>query len=98
MIDVIVVGGGISGLAAAMWLRERGCGVRLFEPGDCPGGVMRSERIDGWLFGRGPTALMTNHPDVFRLCDAVGLADRQIDANASARRRYLMKDGRLCPL
>jgi oxygen-dependent protoporphyrinogen oxidase len=59
---------------------------------------MRSERIDGWLFEHGPTALMTNHPDVFRLCDAVGLADRQIDANASARRRYLMKDGRLCPL
>ncbi|MBI3621258.1 MAG: protoporphyrinogen oxidase [Nitrospirae bacterium] len=117
-IDVAVVGGGISGLAAAYWLRERGCSIVLLEEGSRVGGVMRSERIGGFLFEHGPTSLMTNHPDVIRFflfehgptslmtnhpdvirfCEAVGLADRLVEANASSRRRYVMRDGRLLPL
>jgi oxygen-dependent protoporphyrinogen oxidase len=96
--DVIVIGGGISGLAAAYWLRQRGCNIVLLEQGERVGGVMRSERIGGFLFEHGPTSLMTNHPDVLRFCDAVGLADRLVEANPFSRRRYVMRGGRLLPL
>jgi len=96
--DVVIAGGGISGLAAAFWLRERGCTVRLFEQADRVGGVMHSERIDGWLLEHGPTALMTSHADIFDLCDRLDLGERAVDANRSARRRYLLKQGRLEPL
>ena len=97
-VDVVVIGGGISGLAAAGRLRELGRSVLLLEQGDRIGGLMRSERVDGFLFEHGPTSLMTHHPEIFSLCERLGLADRQVDANRFARRRYLMKDGRLCPL
>jgi protoporphyrinogen/coproporphyrinogen III oxidase len=96
--DVIVIGGGISGLAAAYWLRQRGCNIVLLERGERLGGVMRSERVGGFLFEHGPTSLMTNHPDVLRFCDAVGLTDRLVEANPFSRRRYVMRDGRLLPL
>jgi len=96
--DVVIVGGGISGLAAAYRLRERGCSVLLLEQSDRVGGVMRSERVGGFLFEHGPTSLMTNHPEIFRLCEAVGLSDRLVEANASARKRYVMRGGRLLPL
>ena len=98
MTDVIIIGGGISGLAAAHWLREQGCDVRLFEQGERAGGVMRSERVEGFLLEHGPTSLMTNHADVFHLCERLGLTDRQMEANRLAKRRYLMKNGRLRPL
>ncbi|MEW6325351.1 MAG: protoporphyrinogen oxidase [Nitrospirota bacterium] len=94
----MIVGGGISGLAAAGRLQELGRSVRLLEPDGRVGGVMRSERVEGFLFEHGPTSLMTNHREVFGLCERLGLAERRVDANRSARRRYLMKNGRLCPL
>ena len=96
--DVIIIGGGISGLAAAYWLRQRGCNIVLLEQGERVGGVMRSERIGGFLFEHGPTSLMTNHPDVLHFCDAVGLTDRLVEANPFSRRRYVMRGGRLLPL
>ena len=96
--NVIIIGGGISGLATAYWLRQRGGDVTLLEQSDRVGGVMRSERVGGFLFEHGPTSLMTNHPDVLRFCDAVGLADRLVEANPFSRRRYVMRGGRLLPL
>jgi oxygen-dependent protoporphyrinogen oxidase len=96
--DVVIIGGGISGLAAAFRLSERGRSILLLEQNGRVGGVMRSERVGGFLFEHGPTSLMTNHPDVFRLCEAVGLSDRLVEANASARRRYVMRNGQLLPL
>jgi protoporphyrinogen/coproporphyrinogen III oxidase len=82
----------------AHWLQERACSVRLYEQAGVPGGCMRSERVDGYLFEHGPTSLMTNSPDVYRLCERVGLSSSWVDANASAKRRYLAKGGRLVAL
>ena len=96
--QVIIIGGGISGLATAYWLRERSCSVQLFEQSDQAGGCMRTESVDGYLFEHGPTSLMTKSADVYHLCSGVGLGERLVDANPYAKRRYLAKNRRLCAL
>jgi oxygen-dependent protoporphyrinogen oxidase len=47
MPDVIIVGGGIAGLAAAYELNGRGVSFVVLERAARPGGVIVSEELDG---------------------------------------------------
>jgi oxygen-dependent protoporphyrinogen oxidase len=51
--DIIVIGAGIAGLAAALRLRERGCQVTVLERSDRVGGRATSERRDGFRLDSG---------------------------------------------
>lgn len=56
-IDVAVVGGGLSGLAAAICLARNGKRVTVFEQADRTGGRARTNRFNGFYFNLGPHAL-----------------------------------------
>ncbi|BDI61532.1 NAD(P)/FAD-dependent oxidoreductase [Qipengyuania nanhaisediminis] len=51
--EILVIGGGMAGLACASALREAGCGVRVLDKGRGPGGRMAARRaeIDGQEVG-----------------------------------------------
>lgn len=49
---VAIVGGGISGIAAARFLLERGASVDVFERDASAGGLMKSDLVDGHVFDR----------------------------------------------
>ena len=51
--DVVVIGAGLAGLAAARRLAIAGREVCVIEAGDAPGGRVRTDRIDGLLLDRG---------------------------------------------
>jgi protoporphyrinogen/coproporphyrinogen III oxidase len=51
---IVIIGGGISGLALAHQLEARGRPFVLLEASDRVGGVMRSGRVDGHLLEWGP--------------------------------------------
>src|SRR5258706_518097 len=53
---VIVVGGGLSGLAAAWRLERAGVATTVLEAGDRPGGRVRTERVGGYIVDTGPDA------------------------------------------
>lgn len=55
MKDVIVVGGGVAGLATAALLAREGHRVRLFEKNDRMGGRVGVVRSDGFQFDTGPS-------------------------------------------
>ncbi|OFW02707.1 MAG: protoporphyrinogen oxidase [Acidobacteria bacterium RIFCSPLOWO2_02_FULL_68_18] len=92
--DVVVVGGGIAGLAAAYELRRRGIDVELLEAAPRTGGVIVTDRIDGWVIDGGPDALLVQKPAAIDLCRELGLADRLVPT-LLPRSAYVLRDGRL---
>jgi oxygen-dependent protoporphyrinogen oxidase len=95
--DVVVIGGGISGLAATYELRRRGIDVRLLEASDRLGGVIRSDRFDGWVIDGGPDSLLVQKPAAVALCRELGLGDRLMPT-LTPRTAYVMRGGDLHPI
>src|SRR3990172_485570 len=95
---VAVIGGGISGLSAAFWLLQNNIDIFVLEQTDRPGGVIRSENIDGYLIDRAANCLLNYLPELNILCDAVGIRDEQIYRSPVAKNRYLLKDAQPVPM
>ena len=102
---VIVIGGGISGLAAAHRLTELSRAgslelrVTLLEASDRLGGVIATERTDDLLLELGPDSYITDKPAALRLCERLGLTDRLIaPQHATGLKLYTVHRGRLEPL
>lgn len=97
IVDAIVVGGGIAGLAAAYELNRRGVSFSVLERGDRAGGVILSEEIDGYTIDGGPDALVIQKPAAITLCEELGLGDRLV-ATRLPRQAFIQRGGRLLPL
>ncbi len=67
--DVLIVGAGLTGLTAALHLRERGLSVRLLEATGRVGGRVKTDRVDGYLLDRGFQVLLTQYPETKALLD-----------------------------
>jgi oxygen-dependent protoporphyrinogen oxidase len=97
MLDIAVVGGGITGLAAAYELQRRGLSVSVLEAAPRAGGVIATERFDGWVVDAGPDSLLAQKPGAVALCRELGLADRLV-STLTPRTAYVLRNGRLHPL
>ncbi len=96
--DVIVVGGGISGLASAWGLQRRGARVLLLEAAPRVGGTIGTAREHDCLLESGPNSTLETTPLIGSLLDELGIAGERIDTNALARNRYILRHGRLLAL
>ena len=91
MKSVAVIGGGITGLTAAFYLKRAGVPVTLYEAGNHAGGVIRSLRQDGYLAESGPNTILETSPVIAQLvCDA-GLISRRLDPDPGAGARYVVR-------
>ncbi|HET7293222.1 MAG TPA: protoporphyrinogen oxidase [Vicinamibacteria bacterium] len=93
--DAIIVGGGISGLAAAHALARRGVPFLLLEAADRFGGVIRTEREGGFLLEAGPDSMLAQKPEGADLCRELGLGDRLVPTSLEHRKVYVLHGGRL---
>ncbi|MFE2559281.1 protoporphyrinogen oxidase [Streptomyces sp. NPDC059352] len=73
---VVVAGGGIAGLAAALRLAGTGHRVTLLEAGDRLGGKLLAGEIAGAPVDLGAESLLARRPEAVALARAVGLGDR----------------------
>jgi protoporphyrinogen/coproporphyrinogen III oxidase len=96
--DVIVVGGGISGLAAALGVRQRGASVEVLEAARRAGGTIGTIHRDGALVEMGPNSALDNTPLIDALLDATGIRGERVDASAVAATRFVVRDAKLVPL
>jgi protoporphyrinogen/coproporphyrinogen III oxidase len=96
-VDVIIVGGGIAGLATAYELHRRGVAFRLLERSGRPGGVILTEHVDGFTFDAGPDALLIQKPAAITLCKELGIGDR-LFPTTEPRAAFILRGRTLHPL
>lgn len=97
MKKVAVVGGGITGLTAAFHLQQAGLHPLLFEKAPSPGGAIRSTADGGYLVEEGPATLQLNSTELSSLIADLDLKESVIEANALARKRFIVRGGRPLP-
>ena len=100
MKKIIIIGGGIAGLAAAYRIQEEitaGDPIEclVLEGGDRFGGKIATERFDGFVFERGPDSFISQKPAAIQLCQKLGLGDRLVGTNPDFPRTYVYTDKKL---
>ncbi len=99
MDPVVVIGAGVSGLAAAWSLHRRGIPVKVVEADDQVGGVVRSTRLDdGTVLDLGPQTLSTKDPQLQETLQEVGLGSRTLAADPASGRRFVVHEGQVVEL
>ena len=99
MARVVIVGGGIAGLAVAHALRQgaggEGVEILVLEKNDRPGGNLRTEVIEGYTCEWGPNGFLDSVPETLALVRAVGLEARVQVSDDAARKRFIFRNGSL---
>jgi len=93
--SVVVIGGGISGLAAAYELVQASITCTIIDPSPTLGGVVRTEHADGCLVEAGPDSFLAQKPWALELIKELGLEDQVIGSNDERRRTFVLRKGRL---
>lgn len=83
--DVVVVGGGLAGLACARLLTRQGLGVTLLEASDDLGGRVRTDAVDGFLLDRGYQVVLTQFPELHHQLDLAALGLGRYEPGAVVR-------------
>jgi oxygen-dependent protoporphyrinogen oxidase len=92
---VLVLGAGISGLAAAHWMEKEGYQVHILEKGTEPGGAMLTRHKDGFLVDYGPNSGLETTPLISKIAKDVGIYEDMIYANEEGDTRYILRDNKL---
>lgn len=97
---IAVIGGGISGLAAAHRLLAiaPSAHVVLYESSRRLGGIIRTEEADGFLMELGPDSFITNKPAGIKLCEELGYLPQLTHTDARYRRSLVLAKGRPLPV
>ncbi len=96
-VGAVVIGGGIAGLAAAVELQNTMREVLVVDASDRPGGVLRTDHIDGYVIERGPNTIQVKAP-MLGLLRRLKLESILVRAAPESQRRFLFCGGRLEPI
>lgn len=95
---ILIAGGGISGLSAALELQDRGATVTLVEAGNRFGGPLYTQQIDEYQIDTGPDSFLSSKPDGIKLIERLGIENRVINTRPDGGGTFILRKGRLVPL
>ncbi|HSS20543.1 MAG TPA: protoporphyrinogen oxidase [Pyrinomonadaceae bacterium] len=101
---IVIIGGGISGLAAAHQLLTQSSDAKqqieliLIEAGSHPGGIVQTDAHDGFLLERGPDSFISEKPAALELAKRLVLESQLIQTNSQNRRSFVVSRGKLLPV
>jgi oxygen-dependent protoporphyrinogen oxidase len=98
MKKIVVLGAGISGLAAAYFLNKEGYDVTVLEKRAEAGGSMESVFENGYMFDRGPNSGLDTTPLISQLVEELGLQKEIVFASKIGNKRYILRNNQLHPL
>ncbi len=91
----VVVGGGISGLAAAFELQKGGAEVTVVESRARAGGILQTDHVDSCTIECGADSFLSSKPAALELIREIGLEHDVIPCNEAKRRTLLLRRGTL---
>jgi oxygen-dependent protoporphyrinogen oxidase len=94
----VVIGGGITGLAACWYLAKAGHRPVLIEKERRLGGVIRTDQVEGCLLEGGPDSFLPSKPAAMELIRELGLEGEVIGSNDHKRVTFIVKDRQLVPM
>lgn len=94
-VDVAIVGGGVSGLATAWELQNKGFSVVVLERQVRVGGHALSENINGFVMEHGPSTVNAFDEHAQNVSTRLGLAAEQMELADGVKNRYLVSRGAL---
>jgi protoporphyrinogen/coproporphyrinogen III oxidase len=101
---IVVIGGGIAGLASAFYAHKNAsqdgltAQLTVLERDSHWGGKILTERVDGFVIEGGPDTFLATKPWGVALCRELGLESRLQGTNPEQRNTYVLHQGRLHPL
>lgn len=98
MTELLVIGGGLAGLAASHHADTLGLDHVVLEASERVGGLVRTERVDGFVIDRGPESILTEKPAALELARALGLGDAIVGTRPEHRGALIVHEGRLEPV
>jgi len=94
--DIVVIGGGITGLVASWQLKRQGKKVILLEKEKRLGGNINTFRNYGYIFEEGPQTILASNEYVYKLIKELNLESQlEILSGKSSDSRFILKKGRL---
>lgn len=95
---IVVIGAGISGLAAAYLLKQKGYDVTVLEKKSEVGGSLETSYENGFLFDRGSTSALETTPLIAKFVEELNLHDQLVYTNKEANKRYILRNNTLLAL
>lgn len=89
MKDVIIIGGGIAGLSAALELQKDNVDFELLEKSNRVGGNIESLNLEGHLVEKGPYTFTSSSKEIFELINDLDLKDELIESSDKSVNRYV---------
>jgi oxygen-dependent protoporphyrinogen oxidase len=96
--DVVIIGGGISGLTTAYYLKKAGLDIAIIEKNEHAGGSIITEKSDDFILDLGPNSMMDTTPLIGELTEELGIAEKREYTKPAANKRYIVRNGQLKPM